>query len=405
MFLTSRRTHTLLPRSPILRLLLLLLFLYDTLKVLNIYSRQLAAIQYSDSPPKNTKRIYIASQHWNTAPLLRDRWNNALLELVRELGFDNVFVAIYESGSFDDTKSALIELDLRLEEVGVQRNVTLSDVTHEDEIRMQPSNHGWIKTPKNGKELRRIPFLATIRNRVLEPLRHLGSQGETFDTVLFLNDVVFTPKDVLNLLHTNQGSYAAACSLDFSNPPHYYDTFALRDSNGEETTMSTWPYFRSRPSKYAMQHFLPVPVTSCWNGMVAMAAEPFVQEPNPLRFRAIPDSLADAHLEGSECCLIHADNPLSARKGVFLNPMVRVAYSGAAYDTIHTKYAVMSAWEIYAALWKSRVLGWSTTSFFKSWVVKKRVWKWESETAGRERGGFCLINEMQVIYERGWKHV
>jgi hypothetical protein len=57
--------------------------------------------------------------------------------------------------------------------------------------------------------------------------------------------------DVIELLNTNDGVYAAACSLDYSRPPLYYDTFALRDSHGDEHVM----------------HMSPVPVKSCWNGM------------------------------------------------------------------------------------------------------------------------------------------
>lgn len=386
------------------RLLLLLLCIFDSLKVLNVYSRQIAATQEAANPPKNTKRIYIASQHWNSAPLLRDRWNNALLELVRELGFNNVFVAIYESGSFDDTKTALKELDVNLQELGVQRNITLSDVTHKDEMLKQPSDHGWIHTPNNTVELRRIPFLANVRNRLFEPLQHLVSHGETFDTILFLNDVVFTPTDVLNLLDTNGGQYAAACSQDFSKPPQYYDTFALRDSNGEETVMSTWPYFRSTRSRQAMEQFLPVPVSSCWNGMVAMPAEPFLSQYS-LRFRGISDTLAASHLEASECCLIHADNPMSTTHGVFMNPMVRVGYNAKAYDSCHSEYAIISPLGIYTAIWKNRILRWVSTPFFKSWTVHKRVKAWERATSSIENGEFCLINEMQVIYEGGWKHV
>ena len=69
------------------------------------------------------------------------------------------------------------------------------------------------------------------------------------------------------LLDTHGGEYAAACSLDFSKPPEFYDTFALRDSKGHEAVMQTWPYFRTYASRYAAQRSLPVPVTSCWNGM------------------------------------------------------------------------------------------------------------------------------------------
>jgi hypothetical protein len=71
----------------------------------------------------------------------------------------------------------------------------------------------------------------------------------------------------VTLLNTHDGDYAAACALDFSKPPTYYDTFALRDADGEEPMMQVWPYFRSRMSRSAIMANKPVPVHSCWNGM------------------------------------------------------------------------------------------------------------------------------------------
>lgn len=406
-------------RHPALRFLFGLLFIFDSLRVLSIYSHQNEASQYT--PPQNTKRIYIASQHWNTASILRNYWNNALLGLVKELGPENVFVTIYESGSFDDTKGALRELDDSLGELKVKRRITLSDVSHKDEIEKAPSEHGWVKAPSGQTELRRIPFLANLRNQVLQPLEELSSQGQHFDTILFLNDVVFSvctvrmsilynalmsiqPKDVLALLDTNHGEYAAACSIDFSKWPYYYDTFALRDSNGHETASQRWPYFRSWTSRHATEQFRPVPVASCWNGMVAMPVEPFLGE-DPLRFRGISDSLAASHLEGSECCLIHADNKFSRTKGVFLNPNVQVGYNGTAYKASHSKEALMSPLKIYTLIWRNRIIRWFTTPMFKEWVVHNRVNAWARNKQNHERGEFCLINEMQVIMEKGWKHV
>jgi hypothetical protein len=90
----------------------------------------------------------------------------------------------------------------------------------------------------------------------------LWKQGEEFDTILFLNDVVFNTEDILTLLDTHGGEYAAACSLDFSKSPAFYDTFALRDFTGHEAVMQTWQYFQSRVSRLAMERGLPVPVTS-----------------------------------------------------------------------------------------------------------------------------------------------
>lgn len=55
--------------------------------------------------------------------------------------------------------------------------------------------------------------------------------------------------------------------MDYSKPPAYYDTFALRDIEGYEAVTSTFPYFRSSISRQAMIAGQPVPVQSCWNGM------------------------------------------------------------------------------------------------------------------------------------------
>ena len=65
-----------------------------------------------------------------------------------------------------------------------------------------------------------------------------------------------------------------------------------------------------------------------------------------LTFRGVPDSLVSQHVEGSECCLIHADNPLSRTKGVWVNPYVRVAYSGSTYESVHPHGLRLSTWAV-----------------------------------------------------------
>jgi hypothetical protein len=138
---------------------------------------------------------------------------------------------------------------------------------------------------------------------------------------------------------------------------------------------------------------------------VVMPTEPFTSS-SKLRFRAVPDTLAKHHLEGSECCLIHADNPLSRTRGVFLNPRVRVGYNPQAYEATHPSRGTwVSPWEIFKGIWLNRLKRW-TVYTLEGWVVRKRVAAWESEESGnREPGEFCLINEMQVLVERGWAHV
>jgi hypothetical protein len=84
-------------------------------------------------------------------------------------------------------------LDEALGKTGVRRRIILDDTTHADEIGKTPSESGWIQTSRSAtKELRRVPYLAKLRNLVLEPLEELAGKGERFDRVLFVNDVVFT---------------------------------------------------------------------------------------------------------------------------------------------------------------------------------------------------------------------
>ncbi|CCC07109.1 hypothetical protein SMACR_01133 [Sordaria macrospora] len=350
-------------------------------------------------------RVYIASLHWNNAAILRSDWNRGVVDLTKALGADNVFVSVYESGSWDDSKGALRELDRELGGLGVQRQIILDKETHKDAIGAPPAEHGWITSPSGEKRLRRIPYLAGMRNLSLQPLLDMAENGTTFDYVLFLGDVVFSVPDIVALLNTNDGQYAAACSLDFSKPPHFYDTFALRDSGGHEYATQTWPYFRSANSRKAMLRGAPVPVSSCWNGIVAMHPSVFTGVKG-LKFRGIDDTLAAYHLEGSECCLIHADNPASRTRGVFLNPNVRVGYSRKAYDAVHPPGGWLSLSQVFSGLWKNRAARWFQTPLFKELQVRWRIRKWAEKEEGREEPGpFCLINEMQVIVHNGWAHL
>ena len=139
-------------------------------------------------PPK----IFISSTHWNNEVRLRGFWNKAVLDLAEHFGPENVYVSIYESGSWDDSKGALRELDAELERLGVQRTITLDETTHSDSIAEEPAPTGWIETPRAKKELRRIPYLAKLRNLTLKPIIKLALNGIRYDKILFLNDVYFT---------------------------------------------------------------------------------------------------------------------------------------------------------------------------------------------------------------------
>lgn len=134
-----------------------------------------------------------------------------------------------------------------------------------------------------------------------------------------------------------------------------------------------------------------------------MPAAPFLYTDKPLRFRDIPDSLAQEHLEGSECCLIHADNQI-ASDGVYLNPRVRVGYSGPAYEAVHPDDRWLSSWRILRGLWSNRLRRWSHVDL-RGRRVRRRLAQWEKSHGVREPGDYCLVDEMQVLMEWGWAHV
>ena len=149
----------------------------------------------------------------------------------------------------------------------------------------------------------------------------------------------------------------------------------------------------------------PVPVQSCWNGIVAFDVAPFYAAER-LEFRGVSDDLALQHVEASECCLIHADNPLSSKRGIWLNPDVRVGYSPEAYAAVHSS----SPWpglvlQLYG-IWTNRVRRWLSTPALKKAAINKRLSLWANGRSNvSEPGDYCLINEMQVLVENGWAHV
>ena len=220
-------------------------------------------------------------------------------------------------------------------------------------------------------------------------------------------------EDVATLIATRDGDYAAACSLDFSKPPLYYDTFALRDISGAKAVSQTWPFFLAAESRNALMSNSPVPVKACWNGIIVFQADPFYQS-SPIRFRGIPDSLASSHLEASECCLIHADNKLSATKGVWLNPNVRVSYNAEADKIVRPETGTWpSRKDKLRGIWSNRWARWTgfPRRYVEQYVVSRRVRMWRAQleqkghVANYENGTHCLINEMQVVVRNGWAHV
>lgn len=183
---------------PTLTKLALLVFVWTVLEAHFIYDRIARAERRARSHARslavlpNPPRVFIASLHWNNEKILRSGWNRGVLDLVETLGPENVFVSVYESGSWDDSKGALHELDRKLAKRGVGKKIILDTETHADLIEAPPGEEGWVTAPNGTQALRRIPYLSRLRNLSLEPLLELAKNGTTFDHVLFLGDVIFS---------------------------------------------------------------------------------------------------------------------------------------------------------------------------------------------------------------------
>ncbi|KAF5494830.1 Alpha-1,3-mannosyltransferase CMT1 [Colletotrichum siamense] len=408
-----------LKRTSLLHICLLLLALDAYLIIRNRPVTDYPASIPSRHPGNET--FFIASIHRNNGALLAHPVSSNILKLVDYLGHDRVHFSAVESGSKDDTKARLSSLQKQLNAKGVSNTIILGKTAPEQLAEIHdrpppssgfgPSPPGWTWNPHESQfDMRRVTYLARERNRAMDPLAELlASQNRRFDKVIWLNDVVFETREVHMLLGTRGGAYAAACAMDFILWPYYYDTFALRDDAGLKTASWYWPWFHSPRARASAEAMEPVEVKSCWNGMVVFDAAPFYDE--RLRFRGVEDSLAAMHLEGSECCLIHADNPLSREKGVWLNPNVRVGYNEKVFE--ETKMdRFPTAWAAVVGFWANRYLrvrnGIQLT--LERWAVEKKLRQWVDETPPSELprsepGEMCLINEMQIMWENGWKHI
>jgi hypothetical protein len=170
-------------------------FLFDTLYIL--YSQPQPKRTDKLSPSLVGKKIFIASIARNSEYMLRLYWNTALVSLCTFLGPHNVYVSIVESGSLENTKGALIDLKTELDKIGVENRIILGEDAAKQVEMLETTpeegkRQGWIFTGNgtDGWEKRRIPHLAALRNKAMEPL--VENDEQKWDRLLWINDVIFT---------------------------------------------------------------------------------------------------------------------------------------------------------------------------------------------------------------------
>lgn len=141
----------------------------------------------------------------------------------------------------------------------------------------------------------RIPYMACIRNEVLEPLRSgwfrdlddglLGSLGDVREdaapvarqplastAVLFFNDIILQHpiRDIARLLLVDDGRFDLVCPIDAYVT--FYDTWVARDVNGEPFS-SFFPYSKVPTSQVAIAEQRPFRAKCCWDGLAVFPAD------------------------------------------------------------------------------------------------------------------------------------
>jgi Cryptococcal mannosyltransferase 1 len=185
----------------------------------------------------------------------------------------------------------------------------------------------------------RIEYLAEVRNSAFVPLHELrDSEGEYFDSIIFMNDVLPCVDDLLELIWQSRRNNAGiTCAADYMyhdemSSPVFYDNWVSRDING--TALENAPFeriFHHMESSVRFQHHLPIQVQSCWNGIAVLDPAPFYSPPH-IQFRMA--RIMDGECSASECSLICNDYWEAGYGRIMMVPRVKLAYDSVSCPQI-----------------------------------------------------------------------
>lgn len=201
----------------------------------------------------------------------------------------------------------------------------------------------------------RIEYLAEVRNAAMVPLHELReNEGEVFDSVVFMNDVLPCIDDVLELIWQSRRQNAGlTCAADYMfhdgvGAPVFYDNWVARDING--TALENAPFeavFHHPASSDRFQRHLPIQVQSCWNGIAVLDPAPLYATPH-VRFRMA--RIAEGECSASECSLIGNDYWNAGYGRIIMVPRVKLAYDKKVWDIIHPARRNLTAIRGYVRL-------------------------------------------------------
>ncbi|KIM82738.1 glycosyltransferase family 69 protein [Piloderma croceum F 1598] len=280
-------------------------------------------------------KYFFAINLYNSFDVIPDLFAT-LFRVAAILGYQNVFVSIYENGSTDQTKALLRIFDALTRSVGMRVTIRTSMRTR------GAFNH-------------RIEYLAEVRNAAFVPLHELrDAESEYFDTIIFMNDILPCVDDLLELIWQSRRNNAGiTCAADYMyhgeiGAPVFYDNWVARDING--TALENAPFeriFHHLPSSSLFQRHLPMQVQSCWNGIAILDPAPFYSPPH-VRFRMA--RIMEGECSASECSLICNDYWESGYGRIMMVPRVKLAYDRKVFDIIHPTRRNLTAIRGYVRL-------------------------------------------------------
>ncbi|KAG8991459.1 capsular associated protein [Tulasnella sp. JGI-2019a] len=288
----------------------------------------------SDLQASNHK-YFFAINLYNSFDVIPDIFAT-LFRVASILGYHNVFVSIYENGSSDQTKALLRIFDALTKTVGMRIVIRTSMRTR------GAFNH-------------RIEYLAEVRNAAMVPLHELrDNEGEVFDSVVFMNDILPCIDDLLELIWQSRRQNAGlTCAADYMfhdeiGAPVFYDNWVARDING--TALENAPFegvFHHPDSSRRFQNHIPIQVQSCWNGIAVLDPAPLYAQPH-VKFRMA--KLHDGECSASECSLIGNDYWNAGYGRIIMVPRVKLAYDKRVFDIIHPPRRNLTAIRGYVRL-------------------------------------------------------
>lgn len=211
----------------------------------------------------------------------------SLIQAIKFLGPHNCVLSIVEGRSTDGTYEILRSLGPDLEKLGVRYFLQYSDIH-----------------PQMNSD--RIVLLAELRNLALRDIYEQPHLYAPDTTIVFSNDIWLCTEDVLELVHQQFAQESTmTCAMDYNlgpgGQPRFYDGWVARSMTGNSFYKGWWEGARGRsknneafsdvafwddkPTSKRFQSFQPVQVFACWNGIVALTAEPFMK--GTIRFRGV----------------------------------------------------------------------------------------------------------------------